>query len=227
MSISQNRSLKRRKKMEGLKLAAQYSYVCERARLLRVSEILKNFFQNNAGEAKKIESILRGLASFNFYREIAYLNKKNFFDEEFDKGVISFYWKGSPKLKGWRWIHNSSTLIPIIQLKMHHIIPEMVDDCLINPAQVVEKSFDDWYWVKYRPIIKTKEGLEINKEKEIKVRNELRLALQKGDWVTIHLRRIIEKIKKDEAKRLLKLTKKILKRFNKFNKKNKKTEKVR
>lgn len=209
------RSLKRRNKMEGLKLAARYSYVCERARLLKLADDLRNFFQYGMGDFQKIENILKGLASYDFYRKIAHLNNRNVFDEE----VVSFYWKGSPKLKGWEYIHNGSTLVPIIRLRMNLIEPELVDECIVHLAKVTESCADGDFWVKYNPIIKTKKGLKLNGTIELKVKNELGLELKKGDWVTIHFRRIIEKISKQEADNLLKLTKKNLTNFNKKNQK--------
>lgn len=209
------RSLKRRNKMEGLKLASRYSYVCERARLLKLADDLRNFFQYGMGDVQKIENILKGLASYDFYRKIAHLNNRDVFDEE----VISFYWKGSPKLKGWEYIHNGSTLVPIIRLRMNLIEPELVDECVVHPARVTESCTDGDFWVKYNPIIKTKKGLKLNGAIELKVKNELGLELKKGDWVTIHFRRIIEKISKKEAEYLLNLTKKNLKNFNSKNQK--------
>lgn len=213
------RSLKRRKKMDGLKLAAKYSYVCERAKLLKISETLRNFFQHNIGNEKIIENILKGLASFDFYQKIAHLNKKNIFDEE----VVAFYWKGSPKLKGEEFIHNNSTLLPIIQLRMNQIVSELVDECVVHPARIVEKTHDDTkdYWVEYRPIVKTNRGLKLGEKSEIRAVNELNLELKEGDWIAIHFRRIIETISRKEAQHLKRLTKKALKNFN-F-----KTQKVR
>ncbi len=198
--------------MDGLKLAAKYSYVCERARLLKISEALRSFFQHNIGNEKIIEKFLKGLASFNFYQKIAQLNQKNVFDEE----VISFYWKGSPKLKGEEFIHNNSTLLPIVQLRMNQIVSELVDECVVHPARIVEKTHDDKdYWAEYRPIIKTNRGLKLGKKSEIRAVNELNLELKEGDWITIHFRRIIETISRKEAEHLERLTKKALKNFNK------------
>lgn len=215
MTITKS-SLKRRDKMEGLKLAAKYSYVCEKARLLKFSNDLYDYFRHGKGEAERIEKILKNLLSYDFYRRIAQLNHKEPFDEE----VVSFYWKGNPELKGEEWIHNASTLIPIIQIKMHQIVEELVDDCVVHPAKISDKISNREWWVIYQPITKTlkKDKLTLGPKVELIVQNELDLDLKEGDWVTVHFRKVIEKISQKEADKLLKLTKEALKNFNKKNK---------
>jgi hydrogenase maturation factor len=224
MTATIKRSLKRRDKMkqviEGLKLAAKYSYICERARLMKVSNDFKRFIFEETNDYKKIESILKSLISYDFYRRIAFAN--GVYPLDYD--VVSFYWKGSPKLKGEEFIHNASTLKPIIQIRMHNIVEEMVDDCVVHPAKITSKISSNEYWVVYHPVVKTikKDRLTLGSPREIIVQNELGLDLKEGDWVTIHFRRIIEKISKEEAQNLLKLTKTALKDFNKRNKKENK-----
>ena len=214
MTATIKSSFKRRLKMEGLKLAARYSYVCEKARLFHFSDEMKDFFLSNRDDKEKIESILKHLVSYNFYQKIAHLNKK----EVFDKDVVSFYWKGSPKIKGIQFIHNASTLIPIIQLKMRYIVEELVDDCVIHPAQIIKEYNNGDFLVKYQPIDKVANKLILADEAELLVRDDLKTCnLKTGDWITIHFKKIIEKISKEEADNLLKLTKEVLKSFNKQN----------
>jgi len=207
-----NRSLTKRKrgeKMDGLKLASMYSYNCENAHRYGFSQQLKDFAEGKNSDAEKTRYCLKNLDSYEFYEIIA---KINGIENPFDPRVISYYWKGIPYLKGGLW-HNYATLIPILKMPMELIFANMVDECFVHPAQVIESS-ENSFLIRYSPVVKTDKEIIIDMETEKIVKKPIFLKVTTGNYVTIHYSTAIEEIDVDEFKNFLRITNNSLKKFN-------------
>ncbi len=197
--------------MDGLKLASMYSYNCENAHLYGFSQQLKDFAEGKNSDAMKTKHCLENLDGYKFCEIIAKINDK---EDPFDQGVISYYWKGIPDLKGELW-HNYTTLIPILKMPIELIFASMVDECLIHPARVIESS-EQSFLIKYAPVIKTeiKLAVGVGEEKEKIINGSLFFNAVPGDLITIHYSTAIEKIDVDEFENLIRITERSLEKFN-------------
>lgn len=207
------RSLTKRKdgeKMDGLKLASMYSYNCENAHIYGFQQQLKDFAQKKTGDAKKIRNCITKLESYKFYEIIA---KINGMEDPFDQRIISYYWKGTPNLKGELW-HNYTTFITILEIPMESIFVKLVDECIVHPAKVIESS-ENSFLVKYFPAVKIKGKIILGAETEKIVSNSLPCKAAPGDYITIHFSSAVEKINDKELKTLLFITERSLEKFEK------------
>jgi len=203
------------KRMKGLRLASRYSCVCEHARLYRIARNLKLFATNGSAEEKIIQ-MLSMLDSKDYYDEIG---QKNDIGDPFDIRIVSYYWRGVPKLKGDLW-HNFTVLLPIIKLHISHIQPEMVDDCLVHWAKVVEVNGSKIN-VEYHPM-EVKDNKLIVGDKHIRkdVESLMTHMPKVGDLVTIHFSTAVESLEPRDANILLSITRRSLKKFNSLRESN-------
>lgn len=213
MQIINKNGLEDDKKMEGLRLACMYSYKCENAENFGISKILLNFILNP--EKSKIDIIkkaLKGLSSYKHYQNIAIVNETDFFDIN----VISFYWKGTPILKTEFW-HNYTTLMPISSMPMGYVNSEIIDLCMVHPAEITEIK-QNIFVIKYKPIIKTNNKLVVGNIVEKEIENPFMLNYSIGDFVTTHFNIAIEKITTEEFTALENITRQALENFEKNKK---------
>lgn len=218
----ENRSLKTKRKegekMDGVRLACKYSWNCEKARALSmhkfdVSKLLLDFALGENYHTKiTIERILQHLESFEFMEKIAKLSGRKTFDQE----VVSFYWRGTPKIiNDTTFCHNHTTLFDLLEynLPIDKIMPELIDKCLIRAAEVIgvgEENITVEYW----PVIK-KDKLVFSDKPEVKtLKNILLKKTREGDIITTHFETIIEEITLKEAAMLNVITEEALNRFN-------------
>ena len=195
---------------KGIRLACKYSFNCQHANLLDATETLKKVSLGAEMHADDIKEILKKLDTYPFYKAIAKINN---IDDPFDIRVISYYWRGTPKLKGNLW-HNFTTLLPIKNLPMRHIDPNLIDDCLVHHA-VITHSSPDKIIAKYFPVEKENKVLKISERAKSKeVKNIFFGKIKNGEIVTIHFSHIIEKIDVPSAITIDNLTRQSLKKFN-------------
>lgn len=210
------RSLTKRKdgeKMDGLKLASMYSYNCENAHLYGFSQQLKDFAEGENADARKIRHCLTNLDGYKFCEIIAKINE---IEDPFDPRIISYYWKGIPDLRGELW-HNYTTLIPILKMPMEFIFANMVDECFVHSAKIIESS-EKSLLIKYAPVIKTETKLVIGEEIEKIINDSLFFKAMPGDLITIHYSSAIEKINAEESQVLFQIINRSLEKFNELNK---------
>lgn len=77
--------------LEGLKLAALYSYDCRKARMLQINKLLKKFILKGQNQEQVAEA-LKKLVSYDWYRLIA---KNNGIEDVFAREVVEAYWIGN------------------------------------------------------------------------------------------------------------------------------------
>lgn len=206
--------------IDGLRLACRYGWNCEKAKALSMrkfdaSEFLFNFAIGANQNATTIKKILEHLGSFEFLKKIAGLNEKDIFDHD----VVSYYWKGSPDLKGGMELtHNFTTLFDLLEynLPMGKIEPVLIDKCLIRNAEVIRMQNPELH-IKYFPVVKyIGTGLKLSqKNEEKKIDCIVRQKVKSGDIITMHFGTAVEIITPKEAKKLHNITQKALMEFNK------------
>ncbi len=196
-------------RMKGLGLACRYSCNCGHAEMYGIADKLRAFGINGSSKESVIQ-MLSLLDSRDYYEAIA---KENGIRDPFNIQVVSYYWKGTPKLTGELW-HNFTTLVPIIKLHSRHIRTDMADQCFVHKATVVGENGGKIV-VEYLPVI-IKDGKLVLKEKPIKKEVESLLAhpSKVGDFVSIHYSAAVEKLEPEDAKTLLGVTYRSLSKFN-------------
>lgn len=212
--MKKNSSLKRKEdeRMEGVILAAKYSWNCEGARIKNCSQDLSNIATRKRKSSETATKMLSTLSSFEFYKALA---RNNGIDNPLDKRIVSYYWKGTPKLEGEFW-HNFTTLLPLIKMPAEKINTDIINECLIHPAEIIGrgKNFID---VKYRPVTKNKkeDRLKINKDfAEKRIGNKMLKKNYVGCKITMHFSEAVEMITEEEQEELLQITEVSLKKFN-------------
>ena len=201
-------------KTKGLKLACRYSFPCERAVFCLFSKKLFDFARGEDGDVEIVKKMLEKLSSYLDYFDIAQKNKiKNLFDER----VVSYYWKGAPVLKGECW-HNFTTLLPIKKMPVELIDGRVVENCLVNVAQVVAMG-KGGLCVKYHPISKKDDKLCLSDDFVYgNVDNGFGLEVKSDDFVTIHFSKVIEIATEEDFDNMREITKRSLEKFNALNK---------
>ena len=202
-------------KMEGLKLAASYSWNCNTAKRLKVCEKLLGFILGKAKNSQIAKKILTTLIPYRFYSAIA---KANEISGEFSPAVVSFYWRGWPKaFKSPRpdtsFFHNHTVAAiaysqPLNKIDLYHM-----NECLAACGRI-KKVGKNYFIVEYQPVVRKKNGLFIGKPTETKITNHLKLKAKTGDFISFHYANAAEIISPAEAERSTEITKEILQKFN-------------
>jgi len=200
-------------KMNGLRLACIYSWNCEKACLLGVSNLLEKYAKGNTTKEEKVKKIIARLETDPFYRQIAEDNK---IEDPLDFSVVSSYWKGSPNLSG-DIRHNDTTLIPLLKLPFEYIEADIIDDCMVH-CGIVKEVEKDTMIVAYRPVVKKRNALMLGilTLKEIK-KPINRASLEEDDLISFHFSVCAEKLTKEEFDRLYKITMISLNKFNEMH----------
>jgi len=180
------------------------------ARSVNASKTLFNFANKKVGEAKRIKKILEYLDTDRYYKEIA---EKNGGVDVFDMDVMSSYWTGSPELNGGVW-HNYTTLIPLLEIPISNIAPEIIDECVVHCGEVKSVS-SNRVTVSYNPIIKEDGNLVLGELREKVIEHAFdHFSVKKGVSVAFHFSVCTEIIGAEECNRLIDITKDSLSRFN-------------
>ncbi|MFA5084092.1 MAG: hypothetical protein WC475_01740 [Candidatus Paceibacterota bacterium] len=201
--------------MEGLKLAASYSWNCNTAKRLKVCEKLLGFILGKNEKDRTAEKILQALIPYRFYAAIAKANK---ISGEFSPAVVSFYWRGWPAtLESPRpdtsFFHNHTVAAiaysqPLKKIELNHM-----NECLAAGGKI-KKIGKNYFIAEYQPIVRKENGLFLGKPKKTKITNHLKLKAKKEDFISFHYANAAEIISPAEAKRLAEITEEILQKFN-------------
>lgn len=202
-------------KMEGLKMAASYSWNCNTAKRLKVCEKLHDFILGKVKTKETAKEILELLVPYKFYCAIA---KTNNLFEVFSPAVISFYWRGWPKTfkspsGETNFFHNHTVAAIAYSQPLEKIDLKHMNECLASCGQI-KKISKNCFAVEYRPVVREKDGLVFGKPKITKPTNQLKLKAKKNDSVSFHYGNAAEIISPAEARQLTETTKKILQKFN-------------
>lgn len=202
-------------KMNGLKLAASYSWNCNTAKRLKVCEKLHDFILGKTKNNQAAKKILEVLVPYKFYLAIA---KANNFSDGFSSEAISFYWRGWPKTfkspsGKTNFFHNHTVAAIAYSQPLEKIDLKHMNECLASCGQI-KKTDKNRFVVEYQPVVRKKDGLVFGKPKKIKITNQLKLKAQKDDFISFHYDNAAEIISPAEADQLNETTQKILQKFN-------------
>lgn len=214
-ALCQKNKIKGGDKMEGLKLAASYSWNCNTAKRLKVCEKLLGFILGKNEKNRMARKILEALIPYRFYSAIA---KANEISDEFSPEVVSFYWRGWPTtFKSPRpdtgFFHNHTVAAiaysqPLEKIDLYHM-----NECLAAGGRI-KKIGKNSFIVEYQPVVRKKNGLFLGKPTKTKITNHLKLKAKTGDFTSFHYANAAEIISPPEAKRLTEITEEILQNFN-------------
>lgn len=201
--------------MEGLKLAASYSWNCNTAKRLKVCEKLLGFILGKIKNRQTAKEILEILVPYRFYSAIAKANKLS---EKFSPAVISFYWRGWPTtFKSPRpdtgFFHNHTVAAiaysqPLKKIDLYHM-----NECMAACGRI-KRIGKNYFIVEYQPVVRKENGLFLGGPIKTKITNHLKLKVKTGNFVSFHYANAAEIINPAEAKRLNETTKEILQNFN-------------
>jgi len=168
--------------LEGLKLGALYSYDCQRAKMLKISELLAEFIGTGKNHDEVAES-LKKLTSYKYYCLIANLNSiKDPFAEE----VVKAYWIGndltktiSVDRKSLFLFHNFTVLTsPMPDLTSR-------DECKVSWG-VIKKVLDEGLIVGYEALIWQNDRFSLE-DREIEIKKGFLGEVQINDWISFHV----------------------------------------
>lgn len=195
--------------LEGLKLAALYSYDCRKARMFQINELLAKFIKTGEGQKETAEA-LKKLVSYNWYCLIA---KNNEIKDPFAEEVVRAYWTGndltkliSVQGKNLFLFHNFTVLTsPMPDLTSR-------DECKTSWG-TVEKLTDEGLIVDYEALIGQNNRFSlVDRKSEIKkgFLEEVRI----NDWISFHVNLGRQTLTKEQVLVLHDKTKEAINLFN-------------
>jgi hypothetical protein len=186
---------------EGLKLACIYSWNCDAAKMLKVSEILCGFAINqDQNSINLVKRVLKRMGPYKDYRFIANkLELKNIFDLE----VIRSY---------WRYWHNRSIISRFKDIPLD-LLAKRINDCFVLSGKVIKEKNDNWI-IKYRPIIKNRKCLYFGSYSLKKIVKTFTAKAKKGAVISFHFSVGAEILTKKESQQLIKATNEVLEALN-------------
>lgn len=168
--------------LEGLKLGALYSYDCQKARMLRINELLLKFIQTGENR-EKVAELLKKLVSYNWYCLIA---KNNDIKDPFAEEVVRAYWTGNDltKLisvggKNLFLFHNFTVLVsPMSDLTSR-------DECKISWGMIKEAT-DEELIVDYEALVQEGNRFGLT-DRKIETKKGFLEEVRINDWISFHV----------------------------------------
>ena len=200
----------------GLKLACVYSWNCETARILKISELLRSFAElGNKATPDMVDLAkitLKFLKPYNDYREIA---KDWKIENPFDYEVVANYWRPHSQTRKPKICHNWAILKRLLADKPKTIDANRLNETFVH-AGVITRDLDDSFAVKYRPIITDNAFLLLGNTETIKVIKKAFVSEErlKGE-ISFHFSAGTEDLNANEAYQLTILNGELLNIFNK------------
>jgi len=202
--------------MEGLKLAASYSWNCNTAKRLKVCKKLQDFILGKTKNSQAVKEILEVLVPYKFYLAIT---KTNNLSDGFSPAVISFYWRSwpmafkSPGPEDTSFFHNHTVAAiaysqPLAKIDLWHM-----NECLASAGKIKQVG-KNYFVIEYQPVVRKENGLFLGKPTKTKITNHLKLKAKTGDFISFHYTNAAEIISPAEAEQLTETTQKILQKFN-------------
>jgi hypothetical protein len=199
--------------LEGLQIAALYSYDCLSARKAgnpALSEFVKK--NKNKDEVKKI---LEKLIPYTWYKLIA---KENNIGDPFDKSVVEAYWTGNKLLKKIK--KEGSFLFPFHNftvLKPPHngdLGLSAMDDCKISLGRV-DQIRRARLLISYYPLILRNGNMRLADFLRVKeIKKGFLGEVKVGDWITFHYGIGRETLKKKQGLAFYKRSRRAVELFN-------------
>jgi len=195
--------------LEGLKLAALYSYDCRKARMLKINELLMRFIHKGENQ-DKVADLLKKLISYDWYCLIA---KNNGVKDPFAEEVVRAYWTGndltkpiSVNRKDLFLFHNFTVLTsPMPDLSSR-------DNCKTSWG-MIEGITNDGLVVGFEELTLKENKFELaDRRKEIKI--GFLSDIKMGNWVSFHYNLGREKLSEEQVLLLHNKTKQAIELFN-------------
>lgn len=195
--------------LEGLKLAALYSYDCRKARILKINELLLGFIQRGENQ-KEVAELLKRLVSYDWYCLIA---KNSDTKDPFAEEVVRAYWTGndltkliSDKGKNLFLFHNFTVLAsPMPDLTSR-------DECKTSWGMIKEATEDDLI-VDYEALIWQNNKFSLE-DREIRTKKGFLDKVQINDWISFHFSLGRETLTEGQVLSLHNKTKEAIELFN-------------
>jgi len=168
--------------LEGLKLAALYSYDCRKARMFRINELLAKFIKTGEEQERTVEA-LKKLVSYAWYCLIA---KNNEIKDPFVEEVVGAYWTGndltkliSVQGKNLFLFHNFTVLTSPM--------PDLIsrDECKSSWGMIKEATEDD-LMVDYEALIWQNDKFSLE-DREIRIKKGFLDRVQVNNWISFHV----------------------------------------
>ena len=195
--------------LQGLKLAALYSYDCRKARMLKMNEILAQFIATGMNP-KKTAEVLKKLVSYDWYRLIA---ENNGMPDPFSGKTVQAYWTGNDLTKSISLqgkdlflFHNFTVLTSPM--------PDLIsrDHCKISLG-VVDDINGENLLVSYDALIFKENKFELERQKT-KIKKGFLWKVRKSDWIIFHVGIARKLATKEEMTSLCEKTIQAIKLFN-------------
>ena len=208
--------------LEGLKLAALYSYDCQKAKRLKINYLLADFIKAEINQ-DQVEKGLKELLSYAWYQIIA---SRSGIKDPFNEKVVRTYWTGSnllKKIKGNR----GEILLPFHNFTVletaHNQEQDLkdLDNCKISIGRV-DKIEGDNFDVSYYPLIKRNERIVLaDFHKPILINNKgFVWNVAVGEWITFHYRIVREVLEFEKAKEFYLRSREAVELFNEAKQKD-------
>lgn len=205
--------------LEGLKLAALYSFGCRKAEMLKINFLLADFIIAGTNR-NAVEENLKKLLSYAWYQIIASRNK---IKDPFDKRVVATYWIGGRLLKRIRG-KDGRVLLPFHNftvLGAHNQEQNLkdVDNCKVSIGRI-ERIEGDNFSVSYYPLIERNGNILLADFYQPLVISNKGFVhdAEIGEWVTFHYRVAREILPYRKAKQFYFQSVKAVELFNKAKK---------
>jgi hydrogenase maturation factor len=216
--------------MEGILASCLYSYGCPELKQIGAEKLIFNFLKNpEKSKIPFVKDILQKLEPFIYYRMIGKMNGIN---SPFNLKVVKAHWLGNNLLRPIKRADLEDTSISrliklsdLIGTKPHHnfsviwstkktdkISIEKIDECLIKPGKVLEIK-ENSLLVQTIKLFSEGKKIYFKDSKEEVFKEILRELISFDDWVSIHFRSAREKISRNCAENLLKITKEAISFF--------------
>jgi len=195
--------------LEGLKLAALYSYDCQKARMFQINELLAKFIKTGEEQEGTIEA-LKKLVSYNWYCLIA---KNNEIKDPFAEEVVRAYWTGndltkliSVQGKNLFLFHNFTVLTSPM--------PDLIsrDECKISWG-MVEKPTDEGLIVDYEALIWQDNRFSLV-DRKIEIKKGFLEEVRINGWISFHVNLGREALIEEQVLLLHNKTKEAIELFN-------------
>lgn len=172
--------------LEGLQIAALYSYDCQKAKRLKINPLLLEFLQKGTNQ-NKVAQNLEKLVSYAWYKIIASYNN---IQDPFDEEVVRAYWTGNGLLKIIR--KGKAVLFPFhnftVLNSFHNQLSDLaaVDEDKISLGRIDEIKGTKML-VSYYPLILRNGNVRLADFLRVKeIKRGFLGEVKVGDWITFH-----------------------------------------
>ncbi|MFH1656455.1 MAG: DUF6390 family protein [Candidatus Nealsonbacteria bacterium] len=195
--------------INGIRLGCLYSYGCNSADINNLNEDLLGFAKSLSQES--IDRAIIVLAHLDPYKNY----QEDKLEEIFGEKRVITYWLGSLNCD-FKETHNWYVLLDIlrIQKESKHNLPDSLIqkllDCSISYGKVIKILEDGWIVVRHFKLVVRNGKFSWEAIIKDKALESLAEGIEEGDFVSIHLEIIREKISEDQIRIIEEKTRSVL-----------------